>query len=119
MSVVHAHEVGWDLHPLLEIWVERRAGHVLVTVDGELTVDVGGQLRDFLAPYTGQRVLVDVSRLTSVDGAGVAVLLAARRRARANQGDVRVLNPSRDLRCRLITSGFVDATPDPEFGALL
>ena len=122
MSVVHAHEVGWDLHQLLEIWVERRAGHVLVTVSGELTVDVAGQLRDFLAPYTsqqGQRVLVDASRVTAVDGAGMAVLGAARRRARAHRGDVRVLNPSGDLRRRLAASGFMDTTPDPEFGTLL
>jgi len=109
MSVVFAHEVGWDLQPLLEIWVEDRAGHLLVTVSGEVTADVAAQLREVLAPYTGlhgQRIVVDASRLTAVDGRGLAVLDAARRRSRSHQGDVQVLNPSGDLQRRLAAWGF-------------
>jgi anti-anti-sigma factor len=120
MSLVFAHEVGWDLHPLLEIWVEARAEHLLVTVSGEVTAEVAGQLRDVLDPYTGlhgQRIVVDASRLTTMDGTGLSVLDAARRRSRSHQGDVEVLDPSQDLQRCLTARGFSVRTHGPEFRA--
>ena len=58
----------------LVIAVRRRAGHVLVTVSGEIDIATAGQLRSRLAGPAGggQQVIVDFSQVSFIDAAGPA-----------------------------------------------
>lgn len=67
----------------------------VVPVEGELTVFTVHALKErLLAAMTpGADVLVDVSEVSEVDGAGVQLLLAARREARERQLGWRISAP--------------------------
>lgn len=67
----------------------------VVPVEGELTVFTVHALKErLLAAMTpGADVLVDVSEVSEVDGAGVQLLLAARREARERQLGWRISSP--------------------------
>jgi STAS domain len=63
----------------LVIAVRRRPRYVLVTVSGEIDIATAGQLRDRLADPAGggQQVIIDFSRVSFIDAAGIGVLAGA------------------------------------------
>ena len=93
----------------METSVERRGDvsivHVTGSVDG-MTAD------DLQLVFTGEleadhhQLVADYSTLDYTSSAGLRVLLATMKRARANDGDLRVAAPPPDVRKVLDLSGF-------------
>jgi anti-sigma B factor antagonist len=70
--------------PQIELTRDRRPGHTLVTVHGELDIATTPELRERLyvaLEDPGSLVVVDMSGVTFCDASGLAALLGARRRA--------------------------------------
>lgn len=97
----------------LIIAVRRRPGHVLVTVSGEIDIATVAQLRDRLAgPASGgRRVIVDLSRVSFIDAAGVGVLAGAAALATARGGSLRLAAASRQVRRVLTLTGLDRSIP--------
>ena len=98
-------------------------GAPTLRIDGDLTVYTAGEWRARLAsaldPTTGQGTLIDVSRVTEIDTAGLQLLLMARRAAAARPGPFALLAPSPSVRDLLQLCGLdhliregVPAEPD-------
>jgi anti-sigma B factor antagonist len=65
----------------------------VVTINGEIDIQSGPQLRDQLLGIIrrhGARLALDLTGVTFIDCAGISVLLAARRRAQLEGGWLRV-----------------------------
>jgi anti-sigma B factor antagonist len=96
----------------LIIAVRRRPGYVLVTVSGEVDVTTAGQLRGQLeGPGGGRRVIIDFSRVTFIDAAGVGVLAGAAARAAGRGGSLRLAAAGRQVRRVLALTGLDRAIP--------
>lgn len=75
----------------LDLSVERRDGHAVLHLTGELDVGGAPRVREALmaAIEAGERhVVVDCSGLDFLDSTGIGVLVAARTRARAAGGSL-------------------------------
>jgi anti-sigma B factor antagonist len=74
-----------------------RAGHVLVRVNGDLDLELAGDLRDALnrALDRHRGVVIDLSGVPRLDSAGLGVLIRAHGRARHRGGVVCLVAPSR------------------------
>jgi len=97
-----------------DIVVENREGMPLISIRGEIDQSNAHELEQALGHTlrVGSRfVLLDVSRLTYMDSAGLSVLLAATRQLRGS-GWLGVVNPNSDL-YRLFE--LVGLTADPGF----
>ena len=64
-------------------------GHVVHLV-GELDLAYASQVRDALRPLAGSTVVLDLSRLTFVDAAGISAILAVRRDVLAAGHELRI-----------------------------
>lgn len=97
----------------LVIAVRRRAGHVLVTVSGEIDIATAGQLRARLAGAVGggQQVIVDLSRVSFIDAAGAGILAGAAARAAARGGSLRLAAAGRQVRRVLVLTGLDRSIP--------
>ena len=91
----------------LVITVRRGRGHVLVTVSGEIDIVTAGQLRGRLAGPAGggRQVIVDFSRVSFIDAAGVGVLADAAARAAARGGSLQLAAAGRQVRRVLAVTG--------------
>jgi anti-sigma B factor antagonist len=91
----------------LIIAVHRRPGHVLVTVSGEIDLAAAAQLRGRLAgPAGGGRpVIVDLSRVSFIDAAGVGVLAGAAAQAAAQGGALQLAAAGWQVRRVLALTG--------------
>jgi anti-anti-sigma factor len=102
---------------LLRTEAQRSPEGVLLLVSGELDLATAPQLEAALAAHLRSRpqtVIVDLSRVTFIDCAGLNVLLRARRRARYSQSTVR-LGPVSTRVARVLTltgTDLVDPTGD-------
>lgn len=69
----------------------------VLTVSGEIDLATAPRLREHLVrlvtEHAGRPVVVDLSGVTFCDSLGVGVLVGAQRRARALQGEVRLVVP--------------------------
>jgi anti-sigma B factor antagonist len=79
----------------LIIRVRHQPGHVLITVAGEIDIATAPQLRDRLAALaaSGRRLVVDLAQVSFLGAAGLDVLAAAARQARARGGGLGVVSP--------------------------
>jgi anti-sigma B factor antagonist len=78
---------------------------LLVEICGEIDVYSAPALRDELLRlirHCGPRLALDLAGVTFIDCAGISVLLATRRRARLEDGSVKVIRASQRVR-RLIS----------------
>jgi anti-sigma B factor antagonist len=84
----------------LIIGVRHLPGHVLVTVAGEIDIATAPQLHDRLAALaaSGRRLVVDLTQVSFLAAAGLNVLAAAARKARARGGDLGVVTPRPRIR---------------------
>lgn len=76
------------------LWVEDRVMPAVVVLAGPLDVDLAAELRRVLRRLTERErpdVLVDLSKVDSVDSVGLGVLAAAYCRARSSGGRVTAL----------------------------
>jgi anti-anti-sigma factor len=78
--------------PVLTIGVRREAGHVLVTVAGELDIATVPRLREqlFALAAGGRPLIADLDRVSFIDAAGLGALAAAAGRAAAHGGRLHV-----------------------------
>ena len=97
----------------LVIAVRRRPGYVLVTVSGEIDIATAGQLRGQLAgpAGSGQQVIIDFSRVSFIDAAGIGVLAAAAARAAARGGSLQLAAAGRQVRRVLVLTGLDRSIP--------
>jgi anti-sigma B factor antagonist len=97
----------------LVIAVRRRPRYVLVTVSGEIDIATAGQLRDRLADPAGggQQVIIDFSRVSFIDAAGIGVLADAAARAAARGGSLQLATASRQVRRVLLLTGLDRSIP--------
>ena len=79
--------------PGLAIGVRRGAGHVLVTVAGEVDVATVPRLREqlFALAAGGRPLIADLDRVSFIDAAGLGVLAGAAGRAAAHGGGLQVV----------------------------
>ena len=73
------------------------AGHAEVTITGRLDAVAAPDLRatlDSIAHRGPQHLLIDLSAVSFVDSAGLAVLVRARRESRLRGGDVVIVSPT-------------------------
>lgn len=92
----------------LTVTVQRGPGGVLVSLTGEVTLGTIARLRDALrVVYERPRadVVVDVDGVAFFDSAGLATLVAARRRCAAAGGSLRLRGVSPALARLLAASG--------------
>ena len=93
----------------LDLQAERTSsGAVLVRASGCLTLQTRVRLRWLLRAMTPRRggdVRIDLSQVTEVDPAGLAVLLLQARSCRATGGRLLVLSPSPVVREALVKVG--------------
>lgn len=89
------------------------AGHVLVTVSGEIDVATAEQLRVRLAGPAGdgRRVIVDLSGVSFIDAAGARVLAGAAARAAARGGSLQLAAAGRLVRRVLALTGLDQRIP--------
>lgn len=94
-------------NPLL-IEFSRTRGSVVVTVRGDLDVSTGHLLRkglvDLIDGQGNLSLVLDVSRVSFIDSAGIGVLVGAHRRLRDKGGSLVLRAPSRQM------AGVLDAT---------
>jgi len=79
--------------PGLTIGVRRGAGHVLVTVAGEVDLATVPRLREqlFALAAGGRPLIADLDRVSFIDAAGLGVLAGAAGRAAAHGGRLHVV----------------------------
>jgi anti-anti-sigma factor len=85
----------------LVVSLSREDGFVVVSGEGEIDFPNGPVLSDRLTAALGERpprIVVDLHDVTFVDSTGLALLVAAHRDARANQGWLRLAGPRGQLR---------------------
>src|SRR2546421_467170 len=77
--------------PEFDARIERRAGHVVVVVRGELDMDSASPLRALLASEDAQGpvVVLDLRAVTFVDSSGLSVIVGEHQRAKAAEARVR------------------------------
>ena len=79
----------------------RALGQVIAHVHGSLDAHTAPQLSDRLADIIddqgNRRLVVDLSRTTSIDSAGLSVLLDALRRIEGSGGDLVLSGPTADV----------------------
>jgi anti-sigma B factor antagonist len=77
----------------LTIWVRYHAGHVLITVAGEIDIATAPQLRGQLTLLAagGRPVIADLTGVTFIDAAGLGVLAGAAGKAAASGGSLHVV----------------------------
>lgn len=87
----------------------RALGKVVVTVEGALDVDTAPELRDRLVDLIegqGNRQLVlELRAMTSIDRAGIAVLVDALKRLQRNAGTLVLSGPGQDIVEALAAAG--------------
>lgn len=88
--------------PVLTFRVRREAGHVLVTVTGELDIATVPRLREqlFALAARGGPLIADLDRVSFIDATGLGALASAAGRAAAHGGSLYVVC-ARDLTRRL------------------
>jgi len=104
---------AWDLLEPAGVRVSTRPGAApVVRICGELDLYSAPQLRDELLRAVrrhGPRLCLDLGDVTFLDCAGVSVLLAARRRARLQDGWIRISHASPRARRTLTLLGLQQA----------
>jgi anti-sigma B factor antagonist len=82
--------------PLLGISVKRAFGEVRLTLSGELDRSVLPALDEALvsAERRAERIVLDLSELTFIDGGGLRTLQSAGERATRNGHELVVVNPT-------------------------
>ena len=83
--------------PCSDIAVRRDNGRVVVDVRGEVDVTGAATLGDVLRDLAAEGVhdlVLDLSAVTFLDSTGLSVLVAARNRCRAQEGEVTLCEPS-------------------------
>jgi anti-sigma B factor antagonist len=90
------HEIDHVL-PGPALSVRGQDGHTIVTISGEIDIAsapvLRGQLLGLLRPHAS-RIVIDLSGVTFCDASGLAVLVAARRRAGLLDGVLRLAAPA-------------------------
>jgi anti-sigma B factor antagonist len=104
----------------LSVTVERRgADRVTVTLAGDLDLGTGGKLAAQLAPIEEERpatIVIDLRETGFVDSSGLAQLIGATRRARAEQRRVVLVTGSAEIDRLLAVSGadqILETTTNP------
>jgi anti-anti-sigma factor len=88
-------------------WPDLITGSVL-SVDGRLRAPVDREIRHQVRTLLrrGERhIILDLTRVSSIDAAGVGELVRAHNMARALSGAVRVVNPNRRVRHAIVRAG--------------
>ena len=92
-------------------------GTVRVDAAGELDVSCGNQLRgavhEALETHAATRVVVDLSRITFLDSAGIGALLGALKEARERGATLVVADPTPFVHHILGITGLLDAFGSP------
>ncbi|MDX3110896.1 STAS domain-containing protein [Nonomuraea angiospora] len=98
----------------LQLSTTRRNGSLTVSVSGELDIATTERLRAHLldllqeaarAPHKQVALVIEVSRLTFIDAAGLGILVCARNHARAQQTPLRLTGVPPALRRLLRITG--------------
>ena len=99
--------------PDFQILVTEEDGTAVVHVAGEIDLSVRAELSRMLAQACagGRDVVVDVSRTTFIDSAGLHSLVTARRSHTAAGGSFVLRNPSASVRGMLTTAGLEEWFP--------
>ena len=80
-----------------EVTLTERDGWQVLTLAGEIDVATAPRLRDRLVQLITEgppRVVVDMTGLTFIDSMGLGALVSGMKRARAHDGDLRLVGPS-------------------------
>jgi len=88
---------GWDLDPVLEVWLDTGDSPATVALAGELDEATAGHVRRLLTRLLrdGHRQLVvDLSGVEAVEEPGLTVLLEGVERVRDRGGHVTITDPS-------------------------
>lgn len=92
-------------------------GTVRVDAAGDLDMTCGNQLRDVvrqaLAAHAPKRVVVDLSRITFLDSAGIGALVGVLKEAREQGATLLVADPTPFVHHILDITGLLDAFGSP------
>jgi anti-sigma B factor antagonist len=99
--------------PDFQIWVSEEDGTAVVHVAGEIDLSVRAELSRMLAQACagGRDLVVDVSRTTFMDSAGLHALVTARRSQTAAGRSFVLRNPSASVRGMLTMAGLEEWFP--------
>lgn len=83
----------------MEIQIKKKSKAITITVDGDLTIyEVPEFKKRFIAETADFKdIVVDVSRVSRLDTAGLQMLQLARRAAEADGKTIRFVEPSKDV----------------------
>ena len=76
--------------------VDRRGTISLIRVDGEVTVETAGELRDVILKEIEDgriRIVIDLSKTTYIDSTGLGILISSLRKVGKEGGDLKILGP--------------------------
>jgi anti-anti-sigma factor len=97
--------------PEFSVTVGRSRDVVRIAVEGELDLATAPQLAAHLDAAAGPAVVLDLSRLAFLDSSGVALLLAASRRAAREAWTLKIAGTPRQARDVLDICGLLDVLP--------
>lgn len=91
----------------LDVTVRRERGVVIAAVAGDIDVSTVTRLREclFMLANSGRTLIVDLNQVTSIDSAGLGVLVGAARRADAHSGRLHAVCARPSIRRLLLLNG--------------
>jgi anti-anti-sigma factor len=95
-----------EVSAMFEVWVSERNGATLCQLAGDLESSTVSRFRQAFTGCLGRRaVVIDLSKLWFIDGAGLTALVGAVRRARERSCDIAVACAHMSLRKALVSAG--------------
>lgn len=83
---------------MCQVYLEKKAGYVTVTLQGELILGCTSELKDKVKAYAEEnqlyRLIVDLSQVSFIDSSGLGALIAWFKMANQKQGKVIFCTPS-------------------------
>jgi anti-sigma B factor antagonist len=91
---------------MFEVWVSERNGATVCQLAGDLESSTVSRFRQAFTGCLGRRaVVIDLSQLRFIDGAGLTALVGAVRRARERSCDIAVACAHTSMRKALLSTG--------------
>jgi anti-sigma B factor antagonist len=101
------------MQPQLTVQVTRQPGYTTVTVAGELDIATAPELRERLVPLLADHptLVIDLDRVSFCDATGLAVLVGAANRARANRARLHLVSSRPNIRRLFDLTGLARRLP--------
>jgi anti-sigma B factor antagonist len=95
---------------MMNIQVEKLEQATIISIDGQLNATTTARIQNdvLAAAQAGQRILLDMSRVTYLSSAGLRMLLLLYRRIRENNGYMVLAGLSEEITDIMQITGFLD-----------